>query len=102
VRGRSSGVDVEAVAGIEGAGAPVSGGAGLQLKRRRGRWLRCGVEAERGKSWCRGENLAGGGGSVLKGSGGEGGWRGGRHMEAEQERERGALGAARTVLRARQ
>jgi hypothetical protein len=35
-----------------------------------------------------------GGGSVLKGSGGEGARRGGRRMEAERERARGGPGVA--------
>jgi hypothetical protein len=91
VRGRSGGVGAEAAVGVEGAGAPVSGGAGLWLERRRGRWLWHGVGAERGKSWCEGENLASVGGSILKGSGGEG-WapRGGG--AGERERERGGPG----------
>jgi hypothetical protein len=47
VRGWSGGVGAEAVAGVEGAGAPVSGRAGLRLGQRRGRWLWRGVRAER-------------------------------------------------------
>jgi hypothetical protein len=94
VRVQSGGVGAEAVAGVEGVGAPVSGGVGLRLKRRRGRWLRRGIGAERGKSWRGGENSAGGGVSILKGSSGEGaeGWalRGGR--AGEREGERGRLG----------
>jgi hypothetical protein len=37
VRGRSGDVGAEAVAGVGGARAPVSGGAGLRLERRQGR-----------------------------------------------------------------
>jgi hypothetical protein len=48
-----------------------------------------------GKMRRGGENLAGAGVSVLKGSGGEGAQRGGHHVEAEQERERERGGPGR-------
>jgi hypothetical protein len=103
MRGQSSGVGAEAVAGVEGVGAPVSGGAGLRLKQRRGRWLRHDVVAERGKSWRGGENSAGGGVSILKGSSGERaeGWalRGGRAGEREGERGRPGCGGESAAAR---
>jgi hypothetical protein len=57
VRGQSGGVSAEAVAGVGEVRAPVSGGVGLQLEWRRGRWLQHGVRAEREKSWHRGEEI---------------------------------------------
>jgi hypothetical protein len=50
-----------------------------------------------GKMRRGGENLAGAGVSVLKGSGGEGAQRGGHHVEAERERERERGGPGRGV-----
>jgi hypothetical protein len=105
VRGQSGGGGAEAVAGVEGVGAPVSGGVGLRLERRRGRWLRRSIGAERGKSWRGGENSAGGGVSILKGSSGEGaeGWalRGGRAREREGERGRLGCGGESAAERRR-
>jgi hypothetical protein len=57
VKGQSGSVGAEAVAGVRGARAPVTGGVGLWLERRRGRLLRRGVGAERGKSQHGGEEI---------------------------------------------
>jgi hypothetical protein len=57
MRGRSGGVGAEAMAGVEGVGAPVSGGVGLWLERRRGMWRRHSVGAERGKIASRGRKF---------------------------------------------
>jgi hypothetical protein len=90
VRGQSGGGGAEAVAGVEGEGAPVSGGVGLRLERRRGRRLWRSVGVERGKITAQGRKFDR---LCFKGERRGGGQRGGRHVEVERERERERGGA---------
>jgi hypothetical protein len=80
--GRSGGSGAEAVADVGEERAPVSGGVvlWLEVEVREVAAARC--QSGEGKMRRGGENLAGDGVFVLKGSGGEGGWRGGCRVVA--------------------
>jgi hypothetical protein len=80
------------VAGVREERAPVSGGAVLRLEVEAREVAAARRRSGEGKSWVGEKNLAGGGGSVLKGSGGEGaeGWAPCGGGAGEREGERGA------------
>jgi hypothetical protein len=88
------------VAGVGEVRAPVSGGAVLQLEVEAREVVAARHRSREEKLWAGEKNSVGGGGSVLKGSSGEGGRRGGRRMEAEWER--GGHGAVWSSMAARQ
>jgi hypothetical protein len=89
--GRAAASAKEAVASVGEERAPVSGGAVLRLEVEAREVAVARRQSGEGIIVGGGQNSATGGGSVLKGSSGEGARRGGRRMEAEREGERGGL-----------
>jgi hypothetical protein len=80
--GRSGGSGAEAVADVGEEKVPVSDGVVLWLEVEAREVVVARCQSGEGKMRCGGENLAGDGVFILKGSGGEGGRRGGCRVEA--------------------